>query len=158
MNNVFKTASLFVLSAFFMVSCDQKPAENIKVTTDLINIPATATGDADAEKAPKIEFESDTFDFGVISQGEKVSHTFKFKNSGKSNLIISSAKGSCGCTVPEYPKKPIAPGESGEISVVFDSEGKSGKQNKSVTVLANTFPSTTVISITGEIIAPTVNK
>ncbi|MDQ3192310.1 MAG: DUF1573 domain-containing protein, partial [Bacteroidota bacterium] len=99
-----------------------------------------------------------TYDFGVITQGEKISFSYKFKNTGKTNLIITSAKGSCGCTVPEYPKKPIAPNGEGKIEVVFDSDGKSGKQNKTVTILSNTYPATTVLNLTGEIIAPEIEN
>ena len=80
--------------------------------------------------------------------------TFRFKNIGQSNLIISSAQGSCGCTVPQWPKEPIKPGEKGEIEVVFNSEGKSGLQNKTITLVANTIPNTIVIALKGEILAP----
>ena len=72
--------------------------------------------------------------------------------------MISSAKGSCGCTVPDWPRKPIAPGESAEIRVVFNSEGKNGKQHKKVSVIANTQPSTTVVALTGNIIKPAVEE
>lgn len=100
-----------------------------------------------------IAFEHTDFDFGVVDDGEKVKHTYKFKNTGNEPLIISSAKGSCGCTVPKWPTEPIAPGESGIIDVEFDSKGKPGKQTKRVTVTANTVPAQTFLNITG-----TVNK
>ena len=80
--------------------------------------------------------------------------TFRFKNVGQSNLIISSAQGSCGCTVPEWPKEPIAPGAEGKIEVTFNSTGKQGLQNKTVTLVANTIPNTKVIVIKGEVLAP----
>jgi hypothetical protein len=69
-------------------------------------------------------------------------------------LIITSAKGSCGCTIPEYPTDPIAPGEEGIIDVVFNSDGKSGQQNKKVTIVANTVPNTTVLAINGMVEVP----
>ncbi|MFT6148978.1 MAG: hypothetical protein ACJAUH_001664 [Saprospiraceae bacterium] len=97
-------------------------------------------------------FAKETYDFGTISEGEKVERIYKFKNSGNEPLIISNAQGSCGCTVPQWPKEPIAPGKSGEIKVVFDSKGKAGKQNKTVTITANTNPATTTINITGEVL------
>jgi hypothetical protein len=106
------------------------------------------------EAITSITFEEEVFDFGTITQGEKVTHTFKFKNSGNADLVIVSAKGSCGCTVPEWPKEPIAPGVEGEISVVFNSEGKAGKQHKRVSIVANTEPATSAIALKGEIIAP----
>jgi hypothetical protein len=137
-------------------SCNNEAGSgsDAKITTKLINNPATAKGEADTEKLPAFTFDNETWDFGLIAQGEKVSYTYKFKNTGKSNLIISSAKGSCGCTVPDYPKKPIAPGGEGIIEVVFDSDGKSGAQNKTITILANTYPATTTIYLKGEIAAP----
>src|SRR5690606_34200408 len=100
------------------------------------------------------EFEEEIFDFGTITQGEKVTHTYKFKNTGDNDLLIVSAKGSCGCTVPKWPKEPIAPGATGNIEVVFDSDGKSGRQHKKVTIVANTHPATTIIALKGDIVAP----
>ena len=87
---------------------------------------------------PKIELENSDFDFGDITQGDKVSHIFKFKNIGKSDLVILDAHASCGCTVPEWTKKPIKSGESGEINIIFNSEGKMGAQQKTVTLRTNT--------------------
>ena len=83
-----------------------------------------------------------------------VSTNFKFKNVGKSDLIISSAQGSCGCTVPEWPKEPIKPGEEGKIAVTFNSTGKQGKQNKTITLVANTIPNTKVIALKGDVLVP----
>ena len=99
-----------------------------------------------------IEFTESTFDFGTIDEGEKVSHVYKFKNTGSEPLIIKDAKGSCGCTVPQWPKEPIAVGETGEMLVEFNSKGKSGAQNKRVTITANTNPGQTFINIKGEVI------
>lgn len=130
--------------------------EESQITSDLINNPITAADSSaiDKDNLPFFEFEEEVKDFGQITQGESVKTIFKFRNVGKSNLIISSAQGSCGCTVPRWPKKPIKPGERGEIEVVFNSEGKSGLQNKTITLVANTIPNTTVIALKGEILAP----
>lgn len=98
-----------------------------------------------------ITFEHTDFDFGSVKDGEKVKHTYKFKNTGKEPLIISSAKGSCGCTVPKWPSEPIPPGGSGQIDVEFDSKGKPGKQTKRVTVTANTVPPQTLLNISGNV-------
>lgn len=106
------------------------------------------------EAITSISFEEEVFDFGSITQGEKVEHTFRFRNDGENDLVIVSAKGSCGCTVPKWPKEPIAPGEEGDIHVVFNSEGKKGMQHKKVSIIANTEPATTVIALKGEVIAP----
>jgi len=89
---------------------------------------------------PKFTFEKEIHDFGEIEEGEVVNHVFTFKNSGEAPLVIESAKASCGCTVPRWPKKPIPAGGSGEIEVSFNSKGKPGVQNKTVTITANTYP------------------
>jgi hypothetical protein len=87
--------------------------------------------------------------------GEKVEHTYTFTNTGSEPLVISNAKGSCGCTVPSWPKEPIAPGATGEILVRFDSKGKGrvggGAQTKTVTITANTTPPDTRITIKGKV-------
>ena len=98
-----------------------------------------------------IAFEETDFDFGTVPEGEHVKHTYKFKNTGNEPLIIASAKGSCGCTVPKWPSDPIAPGQSGVIDVEFDSKGKPGKQTKRVTVTANTVPAQSFLNITGNV-------
>ena len=92
--------------------------------------------------------------FGDITEGEKVETRFEFTNTGKEPLIISNAKGSCGCTVPKWPKEPIAPGETGELLVSFDSKGKPGSQTKTVTVTANTEPAVTRLTIKAEVAKP----
>jgi hypothetical protein len=121
---------------------------------DVVNNPNTADGVADMENLPAFEFETETHDFGRISQGEKVSFVFKFKNAGKRDLIISGQKATCGCTVADYPKEPIKPGESGAITVSFDSEGKRGMNTKTVTLTANTQPNTKVLTIKAEVVLP----
>ena len=83
---------------------------------------------------------------------------FKFTNVGKSNLLISDAKGSCGCTVPLWPKNPIAPGEEAEIEVVFNSNGKSGHVKNTVTLVANTVPNIMILAIEGDVLVPTTTK
>jgi hypothetical protein len=140
--------------ALFLASCggDKKVSNDIS-TNDVMN---SKSGDGSENgDIPVMKFEEEAHDFGRITQGEKVSYAFKFTNTGKSNLIISSAAGSCGCTVPEWPKEPIAPGKEGKINVVFSSEGKSGLQEKTITVVTNCEPSTQVIRIKTNIIVPT---
>lgn len=107
----------------------------------------------DPATAANISFEENAFDFGTLEEGDKVEHVFKFANTSDNPLTISNARGSCGCTVPEWPREPIAPGESGEIKVKFDSKGKKGKQNKTVTITANTDPVNTMLTISSDVIA-----
>tara|TARA_B100000459_G_scaffold21124_1_gene10423 strand:+ start:604 stop:1071 length:468 start_codon:yes stop_codon:yes gene_type:complete len=87
---------------------------------------------------PKFSFQEEEHNFGDINDGDIVSHTFKFTNSGEAPLIISKATAACGCTVPQWPRQPIPVGGSGEIKVQFDSSNKPGMQNKVVTITANT--------------------
>ena len=96
---------------------------------------------------PAFTFEKVEHDFGTINEGEVVEHVFKFTNTGEAPLIIQNATGSCGCTVPDWSKEPIAPGETGEIVAKFDSKGRQNIQNKSVTVTANTWPKQTTLRI-----------
>ncbi len=86
---------------------------------------------------PVIAFEESSRDFGNITQGDKVEHVFKFENKGKTPLVISNVAATCGCTVPAWPKEPIAPGKQGEIKVTFSSVGKMGKQNSVVRIYSN---------------------
>ncbi|MFT4535678.1 MAG: hypothetical protein ACI9P5_003048 [Saprospiraceae bacterium] len=129
-------------------------------TTTATTTPATTPAQPAAPVGPltSIEFEEDTYDFGEIMEGEKVVHIYKFKNTGKEPLVIANAKGSCGCTVPEWPREPIPVGGSGEIRVQFDSKGK-GKvggatQAKKVTLTANTDPANTFLNIKGKVNKP----
>lgn len=100
---------------------------------------------------PVFAFAEEAHDFGVINEGTKAEHDFTFTNTGDAPLIISNAKGSCGCTVPQWPREPIAPGETGIIHVVFDSSGKPGAQTKQVTLNANTVPNTRVLTIKAQV-------
>jgi len=131
-----------VMSAFAFTSCKDNASD--KVNED--NVAAAADRDAEQGKFPKIEFEESEFDFGTIAQGTPVEHIFKFKNTGEAPLVIVDAKSSCGCTVPEKPDGPIAPGATGELLVKFNGAGK-GQVNKTVTVTANTESGKEMIKI-----------
>ena len=116
-----------IIFGLFACSSLDTPQE---LTTDMVNNPNSASEETAPVAMASMSFEEDSYDFGEISQGEKVEHNFTFTNNGEADLIISSAVGSCGCTVPSYPKEPISPGETGEIKVIFDSNGKKGAQHK----------------------------
>lgn len=96
-------------------------------------------------------FKATTYDFGTVEEGIKVKHTFVFENTGTEPLLISNARGSCGCTVPQWPRTAIAPGEKSEISVEFNSTKKGGKRNQQVTITANTEPHNTIINLVGNV-------
>lgn len=126
--------------------------ESKEISTEVVNNPATADASTiDTANAPKMVFTENSYDFGQITEGEVVKHFFVFTNEGKSDLLISNAKASCGCTVPYYPKEPIAPGTTDTIRVEFNSKGKSGKQKKNITITANTIPNRTIIHLTGDV-------
>jgi hypothetical protein len=125
-------------------------ADAANPTVDNPNV--TAESEAPNPNAPVMTFAQAEYNFGDIKPGEVVKHTFEFTNTGKSPLLIDNAQATCGCTVPSWPKEPIAPGAKGQIQVQFDSHGKSGMQNKQVTIYANTQPSTTQVTIKGNIL------
>ncbi|UXP33808.1 DUF1573 domain-containing protein [Reichenbachiella agarivorans] len=124
------------------------------------NTRATATTQPAATNEPEMKpdgplpvftFTEEDYDFGKINEGDEVEHVFQFTNTGDAPLIISDAKGSCGCTVPEWPKEPIGIGEKGQIKVKFNSSKKPGIQNKTVTITANTFPKQSRIKIKADV-------
>lgn len=144
---------ILLLVSLALVSCNSSSDEKT-ITTDLVNSPLTANSNAEKVLTPNIEMLETSYNFGEIQQGESVTHDFILKNTGDADLIISTAKGSCGCTVPEWPKTPIAKGEEVTIKVTFNSAGKSGKQNKTVTLVTNAIPNTKVLTINGNVIVP----
>lgn len=161
---------LFVAATLFAVSCNndaddvrdeaaQEAANQDASNTFTTQAPNEKPAQQQAEQVPAgptttIEFEETNFDFGTIKQGDKVTHVFKFRNTGNEPLIISNAKATCGCTVPHWPKDPVPPGGTGEIEVVFNSRGKSNKQNKKVTITANTNPPQSFVYLKGFVEAP----
>ena len=147
-----KTLYTLLLSAIVLASCSN--TDDKKITTDLVNNPLTAEKNADQVDMPKIELSQDFFDFGEMNQKESVSTDFVIKNTGDAPLLIRSAKGSCGCTVPEWPKEPVAVGEEAVVKVTFNIGNKKGKQNKTVTLVTNAIPSTKVLTIKGTVLVP----
>ncbi|MEJ2879890.1 DUF1573 domain-containing protein [Pedobacter sp. GR22-6] len=145
-----KKTLLVALAALTFASCQQNTSKN----TDAELSMASSAAPAEAIKpgdAAVISFDNLNYNFGTITQGERVSYSYKFKNTGKSPLIITNAEASCGCTVPEVPKEPIKPGAESEIKVVFNSEGKMGVVDKQVTVTSNGVPNVIALHLTGEI-------
>ncbi|MBC5774485.1 DUF1573 domain-containing protein [Pontibacter sp. KCTC 32443] len=156
--------------ALMATSCNQENTADTATATDATAAPATETtvdnpNIATTEQAaatpanpnaPVITFKETVYDFGTVKQGEVVNHTFTFTNTGKEPLIIENASASCGCTVPEWTKTPIAPGETGEVKVQFNSTGKAGQQSPMVTIRANTDPNITQVSLKGTVEASSI--
>ena len=124
---------------------------NAQVTSPAATAPALP--EAPVGPITTIEFEEPEYDFGTINEGETVTHVFTFTNTGEEPMLMSNARGSCGCTVPQWPKDPIMPGETASITVEFNSKNKKGKQVKKVTITANTDPPQTFLYLKGEILA-----
>tara|TARA_B100000683_G_scaffold135740_1_gene132529 strand:- start:14099 stop:14539 length:441 start_codon:yes stop_codon:yes gene_type:complete len=144
-----------MLSLVLLVSCGdmaKKVDSKDQLSTDLVRNSKTAQLDEKELGMPAFTFKKEEHDFGILIDGEKVTYSFQFTNSGDAPLIISNAQGSCGCTVPNYPKEPIAPGTTASVDVTFDSKGRTGKQSKAVTLTANTNPNRKVIRIHSEVI------
>ncbi len=130
-----KLIPVIAISTLFLVaSCKENASSKITEADMKVANEVSAT----SGKLPVLEFDKTVHDFGNINEGEKVTTEFILKNTGEADLVIVSAVGSCGCTVPEPPKEPIKPGESAPIKVTFDSTGKPGQQEKTVTITSNT--------------------
>lgn len=130
-----QTTLYLTLLTFLFASCTSNPSK--KVNAENV-AKANQTVEASSDM-PVMTFDKTDHDFGTIKEGDTVETVFTFTNTGGSDLIITNAKGSCGCTVPDYPKNtPIKPGDSGEIKVKFDSSNKPNLQSKTVTISANT--------------------
>jgi hypothetical protein len=106
-----------------------------------------------AETQTSIQFETTEINFGEVKEGATVSKIYKLKNIGKKRLMIEKVEGSCGCTVAEWPRYPVEPGENAEIKVNFNTLGKRGEQDKTITVTANTEPAQTILRIKGKVVA-----
>lgn len=154
---------LALVFALAMVSCKSDTASTADTNLASTNAPASTVVNPVTPVAPvvpsgpttAITFDEPVYDFGEVMDGDKVEYVYKFTNTGSEPLVISNAKGSCGCTVPQWPKEPIAPGAGGEILVRFDSKGKGrvggAQQSKVVTITANTTPPDTRLTIKGSI-------
>ncbi len=160
---------LFIAATMLMMAACKSDSATTSAEPTAPSVPATTKTEvspiADPTKGNEpavpvgpitsIEFAKTEYDFGTVMEGEKVVHVYKFTNTGDEPLIISNAKATCGCTVPSWPKEPVAPGESSEIKVQFDTKNK-GKvggqlQSKRVTITANTDPVNTYVTIKGKV-------
>ncbi len=151
---------LFIVLSILFQNCtnngsDEKRLEEVQTggseIKDIIRNPVTANAKADTNNIAKMTFEKDTFFFGAVKEGAVIDHKFKFTNTGTVPLLIHDARSTCGCTIPKWPKEPVQPGESSFIKVKFNTEKKEGFQDKPVTILANTYPNSTVVHVVGEV-------
>jgi hypothetical protein len=147
--------SIAFMLLMLLAACQPPPpgerVEEIRTSAgavaELIRNPISAGKPADTTDAPVLRFDETTVDFGDIADDQIVTATFAFTNAGVRPLIISSARGSCGCTASDWPKDPVPPGGRNELVVRFDPTGKEGPQVKPLTITANTYPNTTSLTI-----------
>lgn len=150
--NVFASV-IFVLFIVTISSCKSGSNSN-DLPASVVTNPNSADGTNNKDALPVISFEKDFHNFERLVSGEQVTYSFKFKNTGKSLLIIANVSTSCGCTVSSFPRQPIKPGEGATVDVSFDSEGRHGLQTKTITVFANTQPPTTTLRIQAQVVEP----
>ena len=147
-----------VMLAASLFACNPENHKQTDSTADRAPLNTTAAAQSTTEPSatvakdgPRMTFTETEYDFGNIKEGDVIKHTFKFTNTGNAPLVIENATAPCGCTVPSWPKEPVAVGATGEINVQFNSKGKVGQQNKVVTITANTQPDITTVTIKGNV-------
>lgn len=161
-----KKITLITLVMFTLFACqNQEQQNNIEenetstsstseqpMDAALIEQSGSASTGTGRNPEPMFSFAEEEWDFGTINDGEVVSHTFKFANTGGAPLVISDVTTTCGCTVPVWPKDPVEPGKTGEIQVSFDSGGKSGMVTKDINIIANTNPVQKIVRIKAQVL------
>ena len=134
-----------IIALFFAALTGAVVAQDSKTAAPAV------TPEVDNKNMPEFKFDVEEYNYGSIKQGESVSYEFVFTNTGKEPLIISNAQASCGCTVPQWPKEPIKKGEKGSIKVSFNSTGKMGMQDKTVTITSNAKSGNKVLHMKGNV-------
>ena len=141
-----KKILLFLLIASTILSCDSRRKD--KIADDTVT---------QTEKAMKetttVQVIDSSYNFGSVSNGEKVEYSYRFKNVGTKPLVVVESHASCGCTIPQKPEKPIMPGEIGFIKIIFDSKGRVGNAYKTITVASNAKPEFPQLILTGDVVA-----
>ena len=141
MKKLFLAFASIIIFAGLNFSCNLIDSKNETTMTQEDSLSAIAN-------APVMEFEEEVYDFGTLTEGDTVSHEFKFKNIGKSALQITDVQVQCGCTIASKPEYPVGIGQSAKIVVRFNSTGKAGTNKKFVTIFSNANPNQTVLAFT----------
>ena len=137
---------LFLLVMVTIFSCDNRRKDK------LADDNAKQTEQA-LKETTMVQIIDSAYNFGKVTDGEKVEYSYRFKNVGTKPLVVTEAHASCGCTVPQKPEKPILPGETGFIKIVFDSKGRVGAAHKTITVSSNAKPEFPLLILTGDVVA-----
>ena len=141
---------LVLITASFLTSC--KDATNITAKIKKENLVIAKSRDLEIKKgAASISFDKKEYDFGTVNEGDIVETSYLVTNSGKTDLVITNAQASCGCTVPVWPKNPIKPGATGEVKVKFNTSGKPNRQQKTITLTTNTESGREVLTLKGSV-------
>lgn len=144
----------FIISATILTSCGTSNATE-KIKKD--NLENAKFRDIEIKKGvATIAFDATEFNFGTVNEGDIVETTFKVTNSGETDLVITDAQPSCGCTVPVWPKEAIKPGETKDIFIKFDTSGKPNRQLKTITLTTNTESGRQILSLKGSVIPKTI--
>ncbi len=135
---------LFLFILIILISCNVRRKD--KIADDLETQKVLALKDTTT-----VQIIDSAYNFGKVTDGEKVEYSYRFKNTGTKPLVIIDASASCGCTVPQKPEKPILSGEIGFIKIVFDSKGRVGEAHKTITIMSNANPEFPQLALTGEV-------
>lgn len=146
----------FVLSASFFTACKNSDSATAKINKE--NIDNAKSRDLEIKKGTAlVSFDKSEYDFGTVNEGDIVETVFKVTNTGKTDLVITNAQATCGCTIPVWPKAPIKPGETGDVEVKFNTNGKPNRQQKTVTLTTNTESGRELLTIKG-MVTPKANQ
>lgn len=148
MKKIFSLVFASFLALGLMAQDKKAPVEAPPVSKDVLD---NMTEDPQGGNG-HYEFDNEVFDFGEVIEGDKAEHEFTFKNTGSEPIIIEKVKASCGCTTPQWPKTPIAPGQEAAIKAIYNSKGRPGKFNKAIRITSNADEPTKVLYIKGEVI------
>ncbi len=141
---------IVILALGMMTSCGGNGDDSL--STNLVNNPKSA--EQTSGKEAVITFDKMEHEFGKLLQGEVVTYSFHFTNTGNAPLLITQVKTSCGCTAGDFPREPIKPGQDGFIKATYDSKGHHGFQSRTLSVTSNTNPSTTVLRLKADVMTP----
>jgi len=140
----------FVISAAVFTACKDGGNAVKKINKEKLDL--AKSRDLEIKKGTaSIAFDKKVYDFGTVNEGDIVETSFAVTNSGKSDLVITDAKVTCGCTVPVWPKEPIKPGETKEVKVKFNTRGKHNRQQKNITLITNTESGREVVTLKGSV-------
>jgi Protein of unknown function (DUF1573) len=139
-----KQTFFLLATVAILISCDNRRQN--RIVDDTVVQTRTALNDSTT-----VQVIDTVYNFGKITDGQKVEYSYRFKNTGSKPLVIVDATASCGCTVPQKPEKPIMPGETGFIKVAFDSKGRVGNAHKAITVTSNAKPDFPQLLLTGDV-------